>query len=172
MADTTPRVDPPPRPNWGHDWLAYERYLGVHLSYMRTLERDGVVERDNLSIIDIRRSDGRRSGVHMYGRVWCAHGVIVEVDKWLAVDLGRSEGGDRVRGEDYSYHAYVERASGPVALFRYDNSDGHGGLHRHTFDLSGTEVQVDLLSLEELPTLDLILRQAAHRGANSLAQWP
>jgi hypothetical protein len=58
------------------------------------------------------------------GRVRCRHGLFVDVDKTLAIEVRR--GRDMVRTVRYAYHAGIEgKADRPI--FRYDNAHAYSG---------------------------------------------
>ena len=92
---------------------------------MRSLEREGVVLHSHLSVLDQPDARHGPADVHIEGRVQCALGVTVYVDKWLEART-RRDGRTEVRGVDYTYHAWRGAGSELRMLFRYDMS--HGGL--------------------------------------------
>ena len=153
MADSIQGTDSLARPNFPHDWLDWDEYYKVHLSYMRTLERKQFVIADTLSFEHIKNEHGDLVLVHVYGLIECSDDVILDVDKWLDSD------GSAVRGADYAYHAYVVRDnSDRRPVLRYDNA--HGPFHCHIFDLEtgdGTETE---LARDEFPTLDRVIQEA------------
>lgn len=125
---------------------------------MAALVRGGLVVRDTLTFREIYDAQsGGLAKVNLRGRVVCTHGVVVIVDKWLRVRRGRG-GHYEVLGEFYAYHAY-RRGTPPVWLARYDNAHG-SDLHRHFFDSGGRETRVEVVTLESLPRLDFIIREA------------
>ena len=158
-----PLPDPPPHPEpqWRRAWYEYQAYLSVHTASMRHLEASGVVLDSRLSVEEIRE---RRTlvAVEIRGRVRCADGVTVEVDKTLQA-RARPDGRSEVLGIHYSYHAWWERAGVARDLLRYDSAPhpGFDGLHRHVFDpATGREVVVDAVERAALPTLDQVITSA------------
>lgn len=111
-----------------HGWNALPNYLKVHHRYLDDLRGDFVLE-DSLDY-DFPAPDT----FEIRGRVWCRHGLFVDVDKTLEVDER-----NRVRCTKYSYHAGLEGTE-DRAIFRYDNAhryarEGHGDEHhRHRYD--------------------------------------
>lgn len=123
---------------------------------MEALVREGFVLRDTLTFREIYdESDLLR--VNLRGRVVCSDGVVLVVNKWLGVRRG-STGRNEVLGEFYSYQAY-RRGKPPIPILRYDNAHG-SGLHRHFFDAAGKEIGVQHVTLQTLPRLDLVIREA------------
>jgi len=157
MADQLPEPPEAPREGhrWQHDWHPYEDYRNVHVSYMDRLFGEQVVLHDHLDFIEIHGE--ALDAVQIVGHVECSGGVILAVDKWLDVRRdahGRSE----VRGVSYSYHAWRRNEHD---LLRYDTAHGLDELHRHDFDPeTGREIGVHRVPLEELPTLDGVIREA------------
>lgn len=117
---------------------------------MRTLEREGVVVGDSLSFVLIKDDVGDLVSVHIYGRIDCAHGITINVEKWLAAS------GNEVRGSEYSYQAFLRDPERDI--LRYDNA--HGPLHRHFFDGQGHDVGQQELGFDDFPTLDQVIREA------------
>ncbi len=70
----------------------------------------------------------------MEGRIWCRHGLFVDVRNVLEINERRP-----VRGKLYKYHAALDGPS-HRPIFRYDNShtylrEGHpDAFHKHRFD--------------------------------------
>ena len=123
---------------------------------MTILVDEGLVEQDNLNIEEVL--DGRRlTSVFIRGYVKCCKGVMIRVDKELAVQRNRS-GRLYVKGCDYSYHAWLS-ATGQE-LLRYDMAHEPPTLHRHMFDPVTGQEQVTYIELDELPTLDAFIRLA------------
>ena len=67
MADSIQGTDSLARPNFPHDWLDWDEYYKVHLSYMRTLERKQFVIAATLSFEHIKNEHGDLVLVHVYG---------------------------------------------------------------------------------------------------------
>lgn len=123
---------------------------------MTTLENEGIVEEDGLSFIEVR--DGRRlQSVVVSGEIRCANGLLITVDKTLAVQ------GAYVKGEDYSYHAWIEETE--QSVLRYDMAHESTGLHCHVFDpKTGKETIFPVDRDSALPTLDAFIRLAFDRA--------
>lgn len=123
---------------------------------MEALIRDGDVLRDTLTFREIF-DETALVRVNLRGRVVCRDGVVLVVNKWLRVRRG-SSGRNEVLGEFYSYQAY-RRGKRPVPILRYDNAHG-SEIHRHFFDPAGREIGTQRISMESLPRLDLVIREA------------
>lgn len=117
----------PNRPH-SHGWNALPKYLKAHEGHLDNL-RGHFVEAD-----DLRHDYLPPDLLVISGRVWCHHGLFVDVEKTIEID-------DRsyARTIAYSYHAGIE---GPEnrPIFRYDNAHPHEGHedehHRHRYDSS------------------------------------
>lgn len=158
MAIQLQRADETQRGNrsWKRDWFPYQSYVSVHQSSMASLEAEGLIHRDTLTFREIVTPSGALSAVNLRGRIECCDRVVIAVNKWL--DTAINDWGQLVvRGNSYSYHAWV-RGGPRREVLRYD--DGHGELHRHFFDMAGIEVAVEPVTLDSLPRLDLIIREA------------
>jgi len=128
---------------------------------MRGLVNEGVVLHDGLSFVAYF-DRGLPARVNLRGRVHCRDGVVLMVDKWLEVRRN-ARGQDEVRGYSYTYEAW--RLPGENQVLRYDSSHGLDNLHRHSFDpVTGDEVEVVTIALDQLPTLDRVIREAAAPG--------
>lgn len=112
-----------------HDWNRIERYLTIHHRHLDDRRGGFIVdEEDNLAY------DAVGDGLKIIGRIHCAHGLFVDVNKTLAINEDR-----KVRTIQYSYHAGV---IGPEdrSIFRYDNAhiyhrEGHPDAHHcHRFN--------------------------------------
>lgn len=113
-----------------HGWTPFQNYLKVHHSYLDDLRDDFVVD-DNL-----RYEFVTAQLFEIRGRIWCQHGLFVDVDKTLEVNTR-----NQVQTVKYSYHAGIEgRSDRPI--LRYDNAhryarEGHEDEHhKHRFDAS------------------------------------
>jgi hypothetical protein len=151
VADKLRRKGPSrrPRPKWAHDWHPYEDYKTVHAGHLAHLTKGGEVTRDRLNFRETRAGHELVS-VNITGRIECAAGVLIAVDKWLAVRRGK-RGQYEVKGSSYSYHAW-EKGAG-ATLVRYDTAHGIEGLHRHRIDPETRAETRDEVSLDDLPTL-------------------
>lgn len=160
MADLVPGADESQRGirRWRRGWYPYDAYQDVHQSHIEALYREGLLVRDTLTFREIRTAS-EFVKVQVRGRVQLTSGAVVVVNKWLDVRRGRQNRVE-VRGRHYSYHAWARNPRRD--LFRYD--DAHGQLHRHVYDQSGREIRVEPLDLDQLPRLDLLVREAARLG--------
>jgi hypothetical protein len=122
---------------------------------MARLEATGVVDEDGLTFTRQRAPDGEPLRIQIHGRIRCASGAMLAVDKWLTARR-RQDNRLEVPAYTYSYHAWMEGSG--RELLRYDNA--HGELRRHFFDSQGNDVGVVAISLEELPTLDVVIEEA------------
>jgi hypothetical protein len=127
---------------------------------MTTLVNEGLIEEDTLDIEEVL-VNRRLTSVFIHGHVHCSNGVIVRVDKELAVQRNKS-GHLYVKGSDYSYHAWLS-ATGQEIL-RYDMAHASARLHRHLFDPTTGQEQITDIELDELPTLDAFIRLAIARA--------
>lgn len=124
---------------------------------MDALAREGLVRSDRLTFVELRTSSGDLRAVNLRGRIDCCDDVVITVNKWL--DVSRNARNQVVvRGRLYGYHAWV-RGTPRRNLLRYDNAHA-SQLHRHFFDDVGREIGVVAVSLESLPRLDLVIREA------------
>ena len=130
------------------------RYLEIHATAMRTLERDGRVlpDGDGLTIEPVAR------GLLIEGRVHCAGSLIVEVWKLLAI--AREGPVTTAQTTSYTYQVMVD---GLGDLFRYCGPHKHRPFHhKHTYDVLGDDagawVKVDP---EERPTLSEVIWEAS-----------
>ena len=128
---------------------------------MRDLETEGVVLSDTLNREEVRNRSGVLEAVEMRGRIQCAGGLTVNVEKVLEA-RARPDGRPEVRGFSYRYHAWCEYEGVQRDLNRYDSAHGGlDGLHRHVFDpRTGRARQRDPIPLADLPTLDQVLIEA------------
>jgi hypothetical protein len=127
---------------------------------MEVLYRDGVVEDDGLLFNEVIADSGEMVKVRLAGEVICCRGVRLRVLKWM--DVRRNEGGAlEVLTVFYQYHAWRLRAGRKreQPLLRYDQAHG-GEPHRHGYDRDGTEQPLEQLSLDTMPRLDAVIREA------------
>ena len=122
---------------------------------MDVLRRDGFVEDDSLEFTILRGRNGRIDQVRLDGNVFCSDGVAVEVTKFM--DTRELEGRLEVLSTYYRYHAWRPRHGGQ-SLIRYDQS--HGYPHYHRFDRDGNTERHDELTLDTMPRLDAVIREA------------
>jgi hypothetical protein len=154
MAGELPRPEEVAGAVWRHDWHRYEDYKTVHHRYLANLLNEGLVEEDGLTFHEYR-SGRLLTNVNVAGRLRCASGVTIEVDKWLETD---GESDSPVRGYSYSYQAWL--AGTGQEILRYDSAHGFDRLHYHIFDLHTGQETVLPCPLESLPTLDGFIRLA------------
>ena len=125
---------------------------------MHDLATEGVVLSDGINVEEIHDRRGALEAVEMRGRVRCADGITVNVEKVLETRT-RPDGRPEVRGFSYSYHAWFEHEGSQRDLLRYDSA--HDDLHRHVFDpRTGHELLRERIAVADLPTLDQVLSEA------------
>ena len=96
--------------------------------------------------------------MHLQGEIATASGGVLHVSKWLVVRMLR--GRPHVLTAYYSYHGLARHDGESVDLLRYDNAHGDTGtLHRHVFDDAGRHLREEPMALEELPPLNLVVRE-------------
>ena len=96
--------------------------------------------------------------VHLRGEIATASGGVLHVNKRLIVRMLR--GRRQVLTDRYVYHGMARRDGESVDLVRYDNWHGDTGtLHRHVFDDTGRNLREEPMALEELPPLNLVVRE-------------
>jgi len=157
MAGELPRPEEVGGAVWRHEWHPYEDYKTVHQRYIANLSNEGLVEEDGLTFHEYRT--GRLlTRVNIAGRITCAFGVTIEVDKWLETD-GASD--PSVRGYAYRYHAWLARTG--QEILRYDSAHGFDRLHCHVFDLHTGQETILPCPIESLPTLDGFIRLATKK---------
>lgn len=129
---------------------------------MDVLVRDGVVETDDLVFDDVvDETTGEIVQVRLSGTVICCCTSRVRVLKWM--DTRPEDGGGiEVITVYYQYQAWMPATSGrrEQSLVRYDQAHG-GKPHRHQFDGLGREIRHEPLTLEAMPRLDAVVREAA-----------
>jgi hypothetical protein len=142
-----------------HAPIELGKYIEIHETAMRGLERDRSVFSDDLAFESVE------GGVLLEGRIHCAGGILIDVTKALAIRGGEGESAI-VQTATYTYHAQVE---GLGNLFRYcsphdteaqpDHNPFH---HKHTYDLLAGDVVGNLTEVdaEERPTLAEVIREA------------
>lgn len=131
---------------------------------MERLLDEQLVQRDTLTFREsFQQQQGRKRKlvlVQLRGRVECVHGVVVSVYKRLEVRSPK-KGQPEVCTRSYNYHAWIPAKK--QDLLRYD--DAHGPLHRHIFDTAkGRETAMEAVALDDLPTLDEVIREAIELG--------
>ena len=150
MADDLPSIQEVGGASWPHDWLSYQTYVAVHDRCMEILYNEGLVIDGGFDFLEYGQP---MQGVRIRGRIRCKFGLTIEIDKQLEVDSST-----RVRGFDYSYHAWIEETGQPI--LRYDSAHGLPDLHRHEFNLTTGQETRTPITLDGLPTLDGFIRQA------------
>ena len=152
MADQLPRSEAVGGAVWRHDWHSYEDYKTVHERFMSNAISEGIVTENHLVFNEVRQG-AKLIQVNIRGRIDCAYGLSVFVNKWLEVDAGQN-----VRGADYSYQAWLYDTNQEV--IRYDSAYGLNDLHCHIFDLNTGEESIQPVPIDRLPTLDGFIRIA------------
>jgi len=137
---------------------------------MEALYDEAVVERDDLRFTEFEHDGaGTLAQVGLIGTVFCCSGALVKVTKWMGVRrLRRRE--FEVRTDYYQYHAWLpkSRQKRQLPLLRYDHAHGSEP-HRHEFDANGNCSDVRQLTLDTIPRLDDVLREAAELCAERSA---
>jgi hypothetical protein len=121
---------------------------------MDVLARDGYVEEDSLAFSTTSSNSGRVLEVRLEGRLRCANDVQLDVTKVMDARQGAS--GPEVITTYYRYHAHRGQDGTPVV--RYDQA--HGGPHCHRYARDGSESAYFILTLDEMPRLDEVVREA------------
>ena len=119
-----------------HGWNSWSDYCAVHDSKIRSLA--GFVLEDS-----VERTI-TPTVAHWDGRILCAGGLEVHVDREQAVEVRR--GVPRVLTRTYSYHALRRAGLSAVNVLRYDNIHPHEGHptahHKHEYDADGADTRV------------------------------
>jgi hypothetical protein len=102
--------------------------------------------------------------VRLSARVTCFGGANVRVLKWMEVRY--VNGVAEVMTVFYQYQAWLPQPGRrrEQTLVRYDEAH-RGTPHRHEHDRSGHQVAHDELTLEAMPRLDSVIREAAAMAA-------
>ncbi|MBI4317865.1 MAG: hypothetical protein HY675_05195 [Chloroflexi bacterium] len=134
-----------------HGWNSFENYIEIH---ERRLAEHPFVDKSRPHTItfSVSEPDGI---VVVTGRVYCHHGVVVDVEKYL--DLEYRQGGRRfVRAYSYAYNAYFK---GKHNILRYDNNHDFEQYHCHRLDLaSGRQIGDPIpLTRQQFPHLSEVL---------------
>jgi hypothetical protein len=127
---------------------------------MDSLRREAVVDRDTLVFEAVADPDsGAVLKIRLSGEVICFGGLRVRVLKWMdARGAGREL---EVLTVYYQYQAWLPRrgARKEQSVLRYDQA--HGGTpHRHQYDRHGDQVSHEELTLDTMPRLDTVIREA------------
>lgn len=124
---------------------------------MAVLVRDGFVDADSLAFTLNRDPEtGRVIQITLEGVIRCASGVAIEITKHMDVrDDG--DGELSVLSTYYRYHAWRPRQGGH-SLIRYDQA--HGQAHCHRFAANGEPDRHVMLTLDTMPRLDEVIREA------------
>jgi len=129
---------------------------------MDVLFRHGIVEADDLVFEEVFDDvTAEIVQVRLSGSVTCCCGAKVKVLKWMDT-RPETGGGIEVISVYYQYQAWLPATSGrrPQSLVRYDQAHG-GQPHRHQFDARGQEATHEPLTLDTMPRLDSVIREAA-----------
>jgi hypothetical protein len=122
---------------------------------MHVLERDGYVISNSLVFTTLRIA-GVADKVLLAGTISCANDVEIYVTKYM--DCRPSPRGFEVITTYYRYHARRPgRSDAPIV--RYDPA--HEGPHCHRYARDGSEAARFTLTLDEMPRLDEVIRDAA-----------
>jgi Family of unknown function (DUF6516) len=124
---------------------------------MDVLIRDGFVETSALSFTRVVAADGRTIQILLEGMVYCSDGVAVDVTRYM--DVRGATGLIEVISTYYRYHAWRPGRTGE-SLIRYDQAHDADHPHYHRFDRDGALVRYDDLTLEAMPRLDAVIREA------------
>ena len=80
----------PPRARWQHRWHPYDDYQNVHHEYIEALTESGLVIESRLTFYETPDDSGHLLEVNLVGRIECAEGVNIDVDKTLNADRTRT----------------------------------------------------------------------------------
>lgn len=137
-----------------HGWNSYDNYREVH---ERRLEAHPFVDHDRTEPLkfDFYEINGEIWLV-VEGIIYCKHGVVLEVTKWLETRLsGRRYQQIQVRGAFYRYNAHL---AGRHTILRYDNSHDPDEYHVHRYDLrTGAIIDRRSLTRNEFPHISEVL---------------
>ena len=164
MADQLPCSEAVGGAVWLHDWYPYDGYRNVHERYINNAVNEGIITENHL-VFDECRDGIQLVRVNIRGRIDCAYGLTVFVDKWLEVDEIQ-----RVKGYSYSYHAWLTWTD--QAVIRYDSAHGFNNLHCHLFDLKTGSESIHPVPLCRLPTLDGFTRIALRMVQDAQEETP
>lgn len=95
-----------------HGWLALSEYVRIHET---ALDNSSFVVQNETSFEEVRD----RALILLSGRVVCAGGVVVEVEKTLESRPSRRRRGREIRGILYKYRAFIEESG--ANIIRYQN---------------------------------------------------
>lgn len=128
---------------------------------MEALRNEALVESDTLTFETVADdSTGLIVRIRLSGEVRCYSGLRLRVLKWMGVrGSGRAL---QVRTDFYQYHAWAPPPGRPGerSVLRYDQA--HGGTpHRHEYNADGDQVAYEELTLETMPRLDTVVREAS-----------
>jgi hypothetical protein len=121
---------------------------------MDRLYDEALISRDTLSWMESFNDDALAL-VQLGGRIEAVDGILVKIKKRMAVRVAPNHQLE-VKTEAWEYHAWIRRTK--RYLVRYDNA--HGELHRHSFDLLTGHESQGAIAVEDLPTLDEVIREA------------
>jgi hypothetical protein len=145
-----------------HAPIALGKYLEIHETAMRRLERDNRYVLPEGAGLTIERVD---DGLLISGRIRCVGGIAIDVTKFLAILAGEGDSAV-VQTVSYTYHVALE---GLGNLLRYcgphddvahpDHKPFH---HKHTYDVLRGDVEghVTEVDAEERPTLAEVITEA------------
>lgn len=122
---------------------------------MDVLYRDGFVHDHSLEFTTLIAASGAVEQVRLDGYLRCAGGVMLEVTKFM--DTRHAADALEVLTTYYRYHAWRPGRDGEL-LLRYDQS--HGRPHYHRFGRLGGVERYGELTLDTMPRLDAVVREA------------
>jgi hypothetical protein len=122
---------------------------------MDSLRAEGIVVSDTLAF------EPYRGGMRLRGRVRTRSSGVLDVRKLLRPVGDPRDLDPRVRTVAYRYMALWQPRPGlSIELFRYDNyGEDLSTLHRHHFNLDGTETGRTVVPHDRLPYMDEVIRE-------------
>jgi hypothetical protein len=154
----------------------FGKYIAIHETAMAKFRRKGLVEGDTL-VLKVAGS----SYLLMTGKIHCAGGIIIDVDKTLEILDGLSASkvlhghadDALVQNIEYSYNARIVLPGRVVGLFRYDNAHHPDEHHRHAFTWpDGRRGTTTAVNPHEYPTLAEAIIEAQPIGTgNTGMKW-
>lgn len=134
---------------------------------MDVLYAEAAVISDDLEFFEVFDTGRILRKVRLEGHVQCANDVQVRVLKWMDTRRGVREEIE-VLTTFYQYHAWRPGHEGrrEQSLVRYDQAHGDSP-HRHVFDSVGDEVGTEQITLDSMPRLDSVIREALALAAKT-----
>jgi hypothetical protein len=143
--------------SWSRGWIRFDDYRLIHDRYIEVLYRDGYVDSSSLSFSRIIAADGSVAQVVLEGVIRCSDDVAIDVTKFM--DVRRVDGRLEVISTYYRYQAWRPGRNGEP-LLRYDQAHDSAQPHYHRFSETGALVRYDDLTLDSMPRLDAVVREA------------